>query len=265
MKQTHSFKYAVKCLILGFLCVVISAYTYLPKKHKVISMVPALTEIVFAIDGQESLIGVSSRCNYPVAAAKKSVVGDTFFINKERIIRMRPEYIFALDSQKPILDDLKNVGIKVVYFRFKDISDVYSGINMAGSILNKTQKARLLVQALQDKIERIKPEKRRSIFYVVQTDPLITIGNKSFINDIITKSGHKSITSGINAEYPKISAEFVLKSNPDIIVSNVYSNKAVLKKLFPKSRIVELTYQQVDIINRPSPRIYKSVEFFSKL
>ena len=63
---------------------------------KIISLAPAVTEIIYALDVQDNLIGVSTACNYPKEAMLKEKVGDAYFLNKEKIIRLNPDYIFVL-------------------------------------------------------------------------------------------------------------------------------------------------------------------------
>ena len=99
----------------------------------------------------------------------------------------------------------------------------------------------------------------------MQTKPMITVGNKSFLSDVMDKSGNISLTRNINAYYPTISEEFCIKQKPDVIVVSPFGDLKRVKQLFPNTKIVMLTKEQNDIINRPASRIYKSVEFFAKL
>ena len=94
---------------------------------------------------------------------------------------------------------------------------------------------------------------------------MITIGQKSFITDVIKKSGQKSVTDNLNSFYPVISEEYAIKSKPDIIILNFPFDTKRLKQLFPTSKIITLTKEENDVINRPSIRIYKAVEYFSNL
>ena len=92
---------------------------------------------------------------------------------------------------------------------------------------------------------------------------MISAGSRSFINDVIIKSGNISVTSDLNTYYPVITEEYAIKSNPDIIILNYGFKLDYLNKLFPKTKIITLTKEESDIINRPGPRVYKSVRFFN--
>ena len=92
-----------------------------------------------------------------------------------------------------------------------------------------------------------------------------SICKKSFITDVIQKSGQLSVKSNYNANYPTISEEFAVKSSPDIVVVNFFDDTRRLRQLFPHSKIIILSKEERDVINRPGPRVYKSVQYFSKL
>ena len=105
----------------------------------------------------------------------------------------------------------------------------------------------------------------KKVLYLVQTGPMITVGKKSFITDIIEKSGNYSVTAGLNSFYPVILEEYAIKLKPDVVVLGAYTDENEARRYFPKTKIVKMTTDENDIINRPGPRVYKSVEFFSRI
>jgi ABC-type Fe3+-hydroxamate transport system substrate-binding protein len=94
---------------------------------------------------------------------------------------------------------------------------------------------------------------------------MITIGNKSFIADIIKESGQKLVTEELNAFYPTVSEEYILRTKPEIIVVSNGNQRKKIEKLFPKAKIIYLEKWQNDIINRTSPRVNEAVKFFAEL
>lgn len=230
-----------------------------------VSLIPALTEIMYKIGAQDQLIGVSTACTYPKEAQKKSIIGDTFFLNKERIIQLHPDYILALDTSKPLMSDFEKTSMKPLFFEFKNVDDIYINILKLGVITARENEAKELVKTIKSKAEVNKINKPKKILYLVQTTPMITIGSKSFISDVIAKSGQISVTSSIRDYYPNVSEEFAMKAKPDIIVVSFYSDISKLKKLFPNTKIIFLTKAQQDVINRPGPRVYEAIRYFASL
>ena len=242
-------------VIFTFICEV-QASTY-------VSLSPVFTEIIYALNAQDNLLGVSSVCDYPKEAKTKPIIGDTYFVNSEMIVKLKPDYLFALDSAKPKLGELFFTNTKPVYFDFKNTEDIYSAIRKIAKLTDKNPNN--LIKDIKEKIKENKAETPKHILYVVQTKPLITIGKESFITDIIKQSGNISVTSDINYYYPEVNVEYLMKKNPDIIIICFPSDTSQIKKLFPNTKIVYLNNYQRDIIMRPGPRIYEAVKLFGSL
>lgn len=228
-----------------------------------VSISPVLTEIIYSLSAQDNLLGISSVCNYPEETKEKPIIGDTYFINMEKIIKLKPDYIFSMESNKPMLAPIYQTKTKPVYFEFSNVEDIYKGIEKIAKLTSKEQNAKKIIKDIKNKIEKNKTKKPKKILYIVQFNPLITIGNKSYINDVIEKSGHINVTSDINFSYPNITLEYVLKSNPDVVILCYNDGIDKIKKLFPKAKIIQLTKEEQDIINRPGPRVFEAIKLFS--
>ena len=235
------------------------------KKVTYVSITPATTEIIYALNAQDGLLGVSTECNYPEDTSNKIKIGNTFFIDKEKIIRLKPDYIFSMDSTQYLLANFKFSHIKPIFFKFNTVEDVYKNIEYIAKLLNKTSQAEKLIFSIKKHISETKTNSPKKILYLVQVNPMISVGKNSFISDIIKKSGQISVTSNLDTYYPTISEEFALRSSPAIVVVNFFDDTTRLKILFPNSKIIILSKEERDFINRPGPRIYKSVQYFSKL
>lgn len=234
-------------------------------KKTYISLSPAVTEILFAINADKNLIGVSTSCNYPNEADLKEKVGNVYYLNEAKILKLNPNYIFTTKSVISANTVLEKTGIKIISFDNRTVDSVYNTIIQLGVITQKQTEAKREAEKLKQNIENITAKKHKRILYVVQETPIITVGKKSFINDLIQKSGQISVTSDLDADYTSVSYEYLLKANPEIIVVSFKGKETLLKTLFPNAKIIYLTPVQNDIINRPSTRIYKAVRFFSEL
>ena len=252
-------------LISLFLMLFIFANLCEGKELTFVSLSPALTETMYAIGAQDMLKGVSTACTYPEEVKQKEKIGDNFFINNEKILSMKPDYILALDSSEFAVNKFKRFGITPLCFKYPDIKTIHNNIIKVGEITGQKQEAQMVVKNSEEKILIANKHQNKKILYLLQSTPMISIGKKSFITDIIEKSGNISITGNMDSFYPTISEEFAINEKPDIIILSFHFDEKRLKKLFPNAKIHFLTPEENDIINRPGPRIYKSVEFFANL
>ena len=241
---------------------IISNTTCFADNPSIISLSPAITEIIYAINAQNDLIAVSTTCDYPQEVKTKAKAGDSYFIDKEKIIRLNPDYIFLNESSKGLMNEFNNTNIKPIYFKSNSINDIYKNILLIGKITNKNFQAESLVNKIKKELIKIEPGDKKQILYLVQTNPMITIGEKSFITDLIAKSGNISVTNNLKSDYPVINPEYAIKLKPDIVIVNFDNTSGNIKQLFPNTQIIFLKKEQTDIINRPGPRIYQAVNFF---
>lgn len=266
--MVKEFMYGLINKIVFLFLTVLSCCSYVyaeEKKVTYVSMTPAITEIIYSLDAQDNLLGVSTECNYPKEASIKIKIGNTFFIDKEKIIKLKPNYIFSMDSTQYLFNNFKYSYIKPIFFKFNSVEDIYKNIEDIAKLLNKTSQSEKLIFSIKKHISETKTNSPKKILYLIQVNPMISVGKNSFLSDIIKKSGQISVTSNLDAYYPTISEEFAVKSSPDVIVVNFFDDTTRLKILFPNSKIIILSKEERDFINRPGPRIYKSVQYFSKL
>lgn len=230
-----------------------------------VSMSPALTEIMYAIGADGDLAGVSTECNYPASAANKTKVGNSYYINKEVLLKLNPDYILLAEGAGSASLKFDKLGIKPLLYKMHSVNSIYETILSLGQLTGKVENSKNVVKNLKNDISSAKTHNPKKVLYLIQLNPLITIGNKSFISDIIKTSGQKSVTDDLTAFYPAVSAEYLLKLNPDVIVVSIKSDDKLLKKLFPNTKIIYITKEQNDLINRPATRINKAVRFFAEL
>lgn len=236
-----------------------------------ISLIPSMTEIIYALGLESNLIAVSDACNWPQSVKNKERIGGMYNINNEKIIELAPTYLLALSSAKPFLQNLEDSeksGIKVLYFEFNNVNEIFSAITKIGQIADKNKEAGLLIKKIKGEIKGECKNNPKKILYLIQIQPLITIGSKSYITHTIRLSGNKSITAEINSYYPAVSQEYVANLEPDVVIVDMFGNEGEVKiarKMFKNVKFIELKPQQKDIINRPGPRVGESVKFFESL
>lgn len=245
---------------------VIPCFAVPQKEEKTfVSLSPALTEIMYAIGADSDLLGVSSECNYPNQTKNKEIIGNVYFINTEKLLKIKPDYILLTEGVNTSSKIIKKMGIQTISFEMNSVNAVYNAILTLGKLSYKSKNAENLIKYIANEIEKTKVVRKKKILYLIQTNPFITIGNKSFISDVVKQSGQISVTDDINEFYPAVSSEYLITKNPDIIVVSFKSDETTLKKIFPDKKIIYLSKSQNDLINRPSSRINLAVKFFADL
>ncbi|MDD2689829.1 MAG: cobalamin-binding protein [Candidatus Omnitrophica bacterium] len=254
-----------------------------PNKPRYISLAPSTTEILFALGLEEEIVGVSSYCNYPLQVKTKEKVGSFSQPNIEKIVSLKPDYIFCTGlEQAQVIAQLKRLNLKVYVADPKNIKELFNSILQIGRITNRYNTAQALIAHMQKEIEKISakvnliPQKEKlKVFIEVWYAPLTTAGKGSFINELITLAGGINIASDTKRPYTIFSAEQVIKRNPDCIIL-AYMDKEKPVKLLEKrlgwNGISAVRNKRVyndinpDLLLRPSPRITEGLkEIYQRL
>jgi len=190
--------------------------------QRIVSLGPSITEQLYSLEGQDRLIGCTIYCNRPKEAASKEKIGTVIEINLEKIVSLKPDLVIAtaLTNSKAI-KKLRGLGLKVITFaspeNFAGLCNQY--IELA-RIIGKQEQAEKLIDQVNDRVSAIRKKvgnlPKLKVFVQVGAKPLVTITERSFINDFIEFAG--CINVALGATTGLYSREEVLKKNPDIIL-----------------------------------------------
>lgn len=202
------------------------ATTIKTKPTKIISLSPTATEILFAIGAGSHVLAVDDQSNFPATAPKSALSG--FDPNIEAIVAQKPDLvILSVDSTKSKVakESLTKLGIPVVMEKAAArVSDAYSEIEILGLATDNLPSAKSLVKKMKSDISIILRNSSKSPklrFFHELDETLYTATSKTFIGSVYKDFGLKNIADAANGAdksgYPQISAEYLIKSNPQII------------------------------------------------
>jgi iron complex transport system substrate-binding protein len=203
--------------------------------HRLISMSPGFTEILYDIGAQDQLIGVTDFCRYPPEAKTKEKVGGYYNPNIEKIISLKPDLVLLLPFHSDTITTLKKLNIHVFVQDDSTLKDVFDSYDRLGRLLGREKQADAAKARLQDGMGIIREKARRrkpvSILFVVGHDTgtlrqVYAAGPKSFVDEIITLCGGKNIMADSGMPYPLVSKERLIGRDPDVIVDSMPSDQS---------------------------------------
>ncbi|MBD1370800.1 ABC transporter substrate-binding protein [Hazenella sp. IB182357] len=238
---------------------------------RIVSLIPSTTEIAFALDLKNEVVGVTANDDYPEAVKDLPKVGD-FTINTEQVVALKPDLVLASNlNSKETIDQLGNLGLKVIVTDAKSIKDVYQSINVIAQATNRKKEADELVKQMEDKkreiftkVHQIAPQEKNRKQVWIEIDPtLYTAGGGTLLNELLTIAGGENVAEQEQG-WPQISAEQVVKWNPDVIFSTYGSDKEIYSRK-GWNAITAVKNKQVHVIdpnlvNRPGPRLVEGLE-----
>ena len=198
--------------------------TVASKPRRIVSLSPTATESLFAIGAGPQVVAVDDQSDYPKAAPKTTLSG--FTPNVEAIASYRPDLVIIAFDTKGLAAALRGLGIKVVHHDgAKTLAGAYQQIRQLGLVTGNAERATRVVLTMKTRINRIVRSSRTgsqglSVFH--ELDPLLfTVTSNTFIGRVYAALGLENIADaaeGAGSGYPQLSAEYVVASNPDLIV-----------------------------------------------
>ncbi len=239
------------------------------KSLRIVSLSPAMTEIIFALGGEHYLVGTTTFCTYPEAAKKTYKVGDFSHPSLERILAQKPSLVVVNPpEQNHIIRELKKLKIPLFISQPRCIEDIYKEISEIGHIIKKEDQADSLVNFMKNNLKPIKKDKIKTVYVELSSRPLITVGQKSFLNELISLTGGKNIFTDIKKAYPIVTQEEIIRRNPDIVIllhpGNI-KDRLGWQKLEAVKRKQVYKNLNPDILLRPGPRLVQGYNKLKKI
>ena len=245
--------------------------------QRIVSLAPNITEILFALGVGEKVVGVTSYCDYPAEATTREKVGDTLSPNLERIVALRPDLVIVSTASQleSLTRRLTELSIPVFVCHSRTVEEIFDSIRQLGEATGRREAGTELVRELRERIERVETRVARlpriRVLYVLQTQPLISVGRDTYLNDLIRLAGGESITAS-EVGYPQFSRETVLARAPEVILfpathGSGQVEEATIRELLattPAIRTNRLSRIDPDWANRPGPRIVEALEQFAQ-
>ena len=166
---------------------------------RIVSLVPSVTELVFALGGEARLVGITDYCDFPPEARRKPSVGGMVSPSLETIVALRPDVVVATDSgnRQETVDQLRRLGIAVYLVRANRFHDVLEVAARIGQLIGREPATAALTARLHARVDAVaRAVSRRSpprVLYVLWPEPLIVPGRDAIVTELIQLAGGTSI------------------------------------------------------------------------
>lgn len=246
--------------------------------RRIVSLAPSVTEILFALDAEDDLVGVTDFDDYPPEARTKQRVGGGIDPNLEVIVALKPDLVFvsADANQWGTISQLERLHIPVFGVKPVGVEGVFESIRKVGQVVGRERQAAALSAEMRRRMEavseRVSGRSRPKVLCAVWIDPLIVAGRGTVIDDLIRMAGGVNIVEGPG--FPRYGLEAVLRNPPDVILLAIDrggpGDGEALRRLpvWKELRAVHAGgVRAIDagVVNRPGPRIATALELFARM
>jgi iron complex transport system substrate-binding protein len=250
------------------------------RPRRIVSLAPSITEIVFALEQEHRLVGVTRYSDYPPESAKLPKVGSYVVLDIERIVALNPDLCIATKDGNPkaIIERLASLKIPVYVVDPHSLDTILETILEIGIILNAGDRAKTLTARMRTRIQRVKSRVaqvsyRPRVFFQIGISPIVSAGTDTFIHELIEIAGGKNLAEGRLA-YPRFSREQVLALEPEVLIITSMARQTVFEQVkadwrrwpnIPAVRDERIFLVDSDLFDRPSPRLVSGLELLTRL
>ena len=247
--------------------------------QRIVSLSPASTEILFAVGAKNQIVAVSDFSDYPPQAQNLPKVGgfDGKTLSLEKILSFNPDFVYLTNvMHNHLIPHFESLNIDYYLSDANSFEQVKNEILQIAKITGHTSTGENLVKEIDSAITKINSQNqlllKPTVYWEVWNSPFMSIGNSSFINDLIKTAGGINIFQEIAQAYPTVSEETIVAKNPQIIIIPQNSGITVdsVKNRKGWSQIDAVKNDKIFIVDdnlltRSGARIGESAEYLANL
>jgi ABC-type Fe3+-hydroxamate transport system substrate-binding protein len=243
---------------------------------RIVSLSPAVTELLFALGVGDRLVGRTTWCDYPPAARQVPSIGDGLNPNIEAVAARHPDLVVLYSSalNETAAAQLARLGIAAVVVQQDRLEDIARAARLLGHLTGTDRAGDSLAGALEQLVAGSGVPRRphTRVAFVVWDNPPVVIGAGSYLDELAGLVGAANVFHDIAAASATVGLETIVSRDPDLIV--VLRDSATAEppgfirrpewravRAVRQARIVYLTGS---LFARPGPRAAEAVAEFRR-
>ena len=256
-------------LLLIGLCLTACSEERKPAQGGVVSLSPALTELICQLGCEDRLVARSTACDWPESVKSLPTAGDFAEPELERILAMKPSLVVSNEFVNPKdADALRQAGIAVELHPCDGFDDYREWVVRMGRLLDCPDEADAELKRADARIAGFEAELKNAqtkplrALYVIWDSPLLTAGTNTLPDAVGQLAGLVNIVT-TEKGYPSISLEFVLKEDPDVVIWFAHGKDWKSNPSWRGIRAVQtgrvLIPRDDSALLRPGPRMFDGI------
>ena len=271
------------CFVVGFVSFVVNAQS---NPQRIVSLVPALTEMLFAVGAGPQVVGVSSYDEYPPQVKSLPRVGALLDPDTERILSLKPDLVLTYGSQVDLQSQLRRASIPTFDYRHGGLDHIFVTMRQLGQRTGHTTDANAIIASIEARIDAVKarvagkPRPRTLLVFDREPKALRNIyvsGGSGFLRDMLVAAGGQDVFEDVGRESVQATTETILVRAPEVILEIRSQNIPVGAELDEEiaawsrlaavpavrnRRVYFITGQHMSV---PGPRVADGIERMAKV
>jgi iron complex transport system substrate-binding protein len=251
---------------------------------RIICLIPAVTEMLFAVGAGPQVVAVGSFDHFPPEVERLPRVGALLDPDLERILALRPDLVVVYGSQTDLRQQLDRAGIPQFVYKHAGLADIGETLRQLGARVGRAEEGRRLATALEQSLNRIRGrvagrQKPRTLLVLGREAGalrgMFASGGYGFLHDMLEVAGGVNVFADVARESVQATSELVLARRPEAILelrgssgtkTDVQAERAAWQALssVPAVRTNRVFLIEDDRVVNPGPRIAEGVELMAR-
>jgi ABC-type Fe3+-hydroxamate transport system substrate-binding protein len=241
---------------------------------RIVSLSPAMTELLFALGAGDRVVGRTTWCDYPPAARAIPSVGDGLNPNIEAVAARQPDLVVLYRStlNETAARALTRLGVAAALVEQDRLEDIARAARLLGRLTGRAATGDSLASGLAQLLAQPRPAARVRVAFVVWDTPPVVIGKGSYLDELATLAGAENVFHDLGSASATVALETIAARNPDAIVVLRDSLEPEPPRfarrrewqVVPAVRQRHFVYLTGSLFGRPSPRAAEAAAQFRR-
>ena len=220
-------------LLLLTLLIAMPASAQTARPERIVSLVPAVTEMIYAMGDGARVAAVSTYDHFPAEVAVLPRVGGLLDPSVERILAIKPDLVIVYATQKELIERLDRAGIPYFNYQHKALADIMTTIRALGARIGSAGRADAVASGMDRSLAEIRARTaglpHPATLLVFERDPaslrnVYASGGYGFLHDMLEIAGGRNVFASLKQQAVQASTEMLIASKPEVIVELRYGD-----------------------------------------
>jgi iron complex transport system substrate-binding protein len=253
--------------------------------QRIVSLIPATTEMLFAMGAGRQIAGVSNYDRYPPDVERLPRVGGLLDPNVERLLALKPDLVIVYDTQTDLKRQLERANIPMFHYTHRGLPDIMATMRALGERVGAKAAADAAAARVEQQLEAVRarvagrPRPKTLLVFGREQGSLRHVnasGGYGFLHDILELAGGSDVLGDLHQQSVDMSTEMILTRAPDVILELHYGESLKRERMdaerlvwnalpsLPAVKNKRLHLLDGDEFVVPGPRIVIAAERFAR-
>ncbi len=232
--------------------------------RRIVSLVPSVTEILYAVGAEKTLAGITEFSDYPPRAARLPSVGRYDRPSLEAIVALKPDLVFATADchSREFVGALEKLGLAVYVVYARSISATLNDIRILAELACRAREGQALADSMEREFAAVRTRsagcQRPKVVLCIMLRPLMVCTPRTLGGELLAAAGADNLVPDGGASYPVWSREALLAADPDIIIAVSHAqdeDPAAFFRVHAPALAGRVRVIPADWLCRPGPRL----------